>query len=214
MTANKWASEEAQQWIHQNDPKPEKTIVIEVRVNRVGAPWLTQAYMRDPTGTVSVDGVFHGSYADRGIPTYMGEAAIVHALELVMDYPREKPTPLYRGSTIEIQAGGSVSCGRWSSWFAEGDWRLASAAASRLAELSYAVARALPCPLCLFCVRRDGPLGGPPPTEMDTSWAALAWTKERASHRQKSGFSQQWEERLPRIPLTTDDVSEKYQSTI
>ena len=157
-----------------------------------------------------VRSLVHGSYRGRGPPAFLAEASLVHALELVIEYLAEcgKQTEESTLGRIEIHAGNSVSCARLGSWFSRGGWRFESAVATRLSEVCYQVAEVLPCPLFLYCLRREILGCGAPLTEMDSGLAISVGTRLRAVSLIEKGFLGRWEGRMPRVPLMSDEIGE------
>ena len=63
-------------------------------------------------------------FAGKGLPVYMREVAIAHALELALAQIRKGRFEERGIKRIEISAGDEVTCSRMHSWLPRGAWRL------------------------------------------------------------------------------------------
>ena len=100
----------------------------------------------------------HGIYKGIGMPMFVREAAIGHALELLAVYQEETPLCSEPLRKIDFGAGDGVICDSLIARMDRGTWNFHSAASSRIAQSRYQVAAKIPLPaLFLQLLSRTGP---------------------------------------------------------
>ena len=93
-----------------------------------GHQFATLPYLRTPLGGVRTQCRFHGSYTVVGMPVYVREYTILHALVLVLDYLEELGNAIEGARRKEISSGDSAACGRLSAWVVRSTWNFQPAA--------------------------------------------------------------------------------------
>ena len=113
---------------------------------------------------------------------------------------------------INLKAGDVLSCTRLLRWFNEGNLHLQSAAAPLIVKLLYQLADKLPCPL-IITSQEEG-------KTLDEEWDVwgdstgfISCTRYRLIAHVLRGLSKEGLRRIPRIPLTTEEVKERLRAT-
>ena len=134
---------------------------------------------------------------------------MVHALELALECVKEWEEREQPAKYIELRAGDLTLCGRLYSWFAEGTWNLQSAAGAEIAQRCYELAATLPVPLILYSYEPRIPELEQVPENLEIGWTVERVTTGRARVLVGHEGMAELVARLPRIPLTHEEVKER-----
>ena len=208
-----WIGLKEQQRIEEQIVDAGNTLQVEVDVRRLESVFVLISYMRDPAGEVCMQGVFLGECQGDGVPVFFREAAIAHALELVLIY-LQKPggtaeEARRRTKRIAVSASDGVTCGRVHTWLSRGDWLLQSAAAPQVAVLCGRLAPVLCCPMVLYSHLREKKAELPPVEHPDDGSTMLEGMWGRAQILWGAVLRQRWSARMSRVPLTSGELHEK-----
>ena len=149
---------------------------------------------------------FHGICRAGGLPIFIREVPIVHALDVVYSLLSRPGAATSRLENGETHAGDGAACGRRHSWFLRGDWRFQYAIPSNIASPCETVAEALPFPLSLFRFSTNRPVGKPPPKHLDARWTVLEGARLRAGFLLGGGLFEPRLDRLPFAPLISEEI--------
>ena len=141
------------------------------------------------------------------MPQYGREFPLLHALSLVDGYlSGENAYP----EIVVVRAGGSLECGRLLRWINQGNMGLGSAVASPVMVLLERIMGSVKCPIVVTSTE-----GGWYDTEesdiLDDPQSFISNTRRRTISRFLQKGMWGWLKRLPRIPLTGEEVKSRLQ---
>ena len=156
---------------------------------------------------------FWGSHFGQGFPQYISEAPWLHALEIVQWInTKERQLRKWKGLAYYIvEAGGSLTCARMGNWFATGKWYLKSALGGLIAKTICELAPLLQFTLICYSFSTEKPTEEVVWEHLDVGWTVLETTCVRAKKIINDGLLAGSSTRIPRIPLTQDEVKNAIQ---
>ena len=161
-----------------------------------------------PEGEITCQGWVFGWDNTPVIPVYVHEFAILHALSFLL---RElKKGANFSPSIIHVRAGRNLDCLRLLRWFNEGFFGLQSAAGSALIGVIREIMEILPCHLLLSSSDGGKWFRG----EIDKIGTPLSFiegTRRRLLKGVIESDSAEMLSRVPRVPLTRDEIMERVQ---
>ena len=185
------------------------TITVEASIGASAGVMFSTAYVRTPAGDVRTERRELGTHPRRGYPMYLREYAVVHALELAIEYGITDRASYPEATYTVVRAGDDLLCKRLSDWFATGAWRIQSAAGGEIANCMYRLARDLSMPLIFYGFPYDLKNDEVEGEHLDVGWTVLRATRMRAASliQGEQSLSPTWG-RIARVPLTKDEVQE------
>ena len=220
MTPIVVGSYDAMEWVPTPDagftnsiphPNLSRKLIIEVATFYDRPYGFSCLYLSYPDETITCQGWIFGNDNAPIKPLFVREFAILHGCVTLLEVLGRWASIAQQPTIIYLRAGDELTVSRLLRWFNEGDLSLQSAAAPAIAEALAGIARVLPCPLFINSLEENETF----PEAWDTPGDPASYnarTRYRLSAFVLRGIPKDNRARIPRIPLTNQEIKERLRA--